>query len=320
MFTIDQLKKSLERGTRVLLSKAFADLHPAFQNRQVVVVQNQPLHLAEVNRVSQLGWGQAQDLLFVVLQDLPVVGYVGRIVGFGVSEKMLKLGWVDEVYPSVDADLWMEALDLGGPKKLNWSDLAPLRNEEVFDGSFERPILFLDRDNVIVHDVPYNKDPDQVQLLKGSVDVIRRAHDLGWWVAMVSNQSGLGRGKIRFDEYGLVHRRMQQLLAEQGQWLDESEWAAFIADGASTEGRGMPALRKPRPGMFWEVQRKLKGSLIRSVMVGDSATDLLAAHQVGIEKLYLLKSNHWEKQVEQLQASMPELRYHVIEELEQVEF
>jgi histidinol-phosphate phosphatase family protein len=156
------------------------------------------------------------------------------------------------------------------------------------------PCLFLDRDNVIIKNVPYNNDPEKVELVPGVEKLIQRAHQQGYWVAMVTNQSGVGRGLVSWLEYKQVHQKTLELLAAEGCWLDDCVWATYIEGADIYAGRVLAGLRKPRGGMFQIVNSKLKVNFSDSVMVGDSATDLIAAHSVGIKKLYLLISEKLE--------------------------
>lgn len=163
-----------------------------------------------------------------------------------------------------------------------------------------KPCLFLDRDNVVVPDVPYNGDPEKVTLNEGIVELIEAAHQKDWWVVLVTNQSGLGRGKIVWSQYRLVHLRLQKLLAQKGQWLDDMYWAGFHESALDVNGRLFANLRKPRPGMFFEAFWRLGVDLPSSWMVGDSATDLMAAHRAGIQNLRLLKGPHFENEKSRL--------------------
>lgn len=191
-----------------------------------------------------------------------------------------------------------------------WNQTPPLQD---FTQSSEAPCLFLDRDDVVVKNVPYNKDPEKVELLPGVTELINKAHDQGYWVAIVTNQSGLGRGWITWPEYQAVQQRILKLLAEQGCWIDEWVWAAFYENGVPA-GERMASLRKPRNGMFQLVEEKLKPNLEKSIMVGDSATDLIAAYAAGVQGLYLLSSpklqqekadlEKFQKQVEKFKFSV----------------
>ena len=187
----------------------------------------------------------------------------------------------------------------------------------------ETACLFLDRDDVVVKNVPYNRDPDQVVLMPGAVEVIKKAHRKGLWVALVTNQSGIGRGRISWLEYKSVHQRMLQLLAEQGCWIDECVWASFIENEAVVEGRLLASLRKPRAGMFQLVHDKLRTRMESSYMVGDSATDLIAAHSAQVANLYLFHSDKFAKEEEALreyQKSHPQLHYQVLKSLNDMNF
>lgn len=157
-------------------------------------------------------------------------------------------------------------------------------------GAHKTPALFLDRDDVIVKNIPYNKDPGQVTLLPGIVESIRTAHDRGQLVIVCSNQSGLGRGMISAGEFHAVHQRMLQLLAERGAWVEDSFWASYIPNavgGLHLE----PQMRKPRPGMFLQAAHKWNIDMGRSTMVGDRASDLIAAFTAGVGNLVLLAEN-----------------------------
>jgi histidinol-phosphate phosphatase family protein len=171
---------------------------------------------------------------------------------------------------------------------------------QMIAGSYQSKCLFLDRDDVVVKNVPYNTDPSKVELMPGVVDLINRAHRESYWVAIVTNQSGLGRGWISWQDYQAVQQRMFALLAAQGTWIDECVWASYYENPGIEEGRLYPNLRKPEAGMFQLVGQKLRVDFSKSVMVGDSATDLIAADLVNISALYLLKSDKQEKEVQSL--------------------
>lgn len=185
-------------------------------------------------------------------------------------------------------------------------DLKVLKNEipsgtlPKWEPSDLKPCLFLDRDNVVVPDVPYNGNPEKVSLKDGIVTLMQEAHDKGWWIVLVTNQSGLGRGRITWSQYRDVHQRLQQLLAQQGQWFDDAQWAGFHETAGNIRGKLFPQMRKPRPGMFFEAHWKLGIEFSKSVIVGDSATDLIAGFRAGVRRLILLDSDKTQKELELL--------------------
>lgn len=55
------------------------------------------------------------------------------------------------------------------------------------------PAVFLDRDGAIIEDRGYIGDPDQVHLLPGAGEAVRRLSKAGYLVIIASNQSGVAR-------------------------------------------------------------------------------------------------------------------------------
>lgn len=243
---------------------------------------------------------RTEDLLIFFDEQVSVAGdFNSQLRGQRLWIKTRELGGrppVDFIWDSFTQSAWS---DLVEKLAKNWERLPAV---SFFEGSFQAPALFLDRDDVIVKNVPYNGDPAQVELMPGIVQLIHRAHDQGMWVVMVSNQSGLGRGRIYWRDYQSVHQQMLRLLALEGAWLDECLWSSYIDNAGTPEGRRLAGLRKPRNGMFLQAQQKLRMSLADSIMVGDSASDLIAAAEAGLPHLYLFNSDKVAGEVTKLMA------------------
>lgn len=142
--------------------------------------------------------------------------------------------------------------------------------------------LFLDRDGVLIEEVEYLARPEQVRLISGAAAAVRRANDAGLKVVVVSNQSGVARG--RFPEAVLpeVHRVISaKLLEEAGAVID----AFYYCPHHPTEGLGSFRIdcecRKPKPGMLLAAANELIIDLSKSWMVGDRLTDLRAGAAAG---------------------------------------
>ncbi|WP_291516379.1 HAD-IIIA family hydrolase [Bdellovibrio sp. ArHS] len=217
----------------------------------------------------------------------------------------VKTPFVDFVWSGVSLKEWTQVLE---SLKQNWQQTAGLPQ---YSEALQSPCLFLDRDDVVVKNVPYNKAADKVQLLPGIGELINSAHSKGYWVALVTNQSGLGRGWISWKEYQAVHQQMLSLLAAQGAWIDECVWSGFIEEGAPV-GNLYASLRKPRAGMLQMVHEKLHVRMENSILVGDSASDIIAGFSAGVGRLYLLSSDKLNKEKESLEAFKrqdPRLQY-----------
>lgn len=157
--------------------------------------------------------------------------------------------------------------------------------------------LFLDRDGVIIEDVGYAKSAAQVVLVDGIVDLIQRARKNHFKVIVVTNQSGIARGTISFSQYDEVNARMMELLAEQGQYVDQVVKASFYEKAARSIGLLRRSFRKPRSGMLVSVIEEQRIDVSRSIMVGDTAKDLMAASLAGVESLYLIETEKEKDQI-----------------------
>jgi histidinol-phosphate phosphatase family protein len=130
-------------------------------------------------------------------------------------------------------------------------------------------VLF-DRDGTLIVDVPYNGDPAAVRTVPGARRAVDRARRAGLSVAIVTNQSGLARG--RFDERDLtrVHARVEQLLGP----FDTIEHCPHRDEAGC-------GCRKPRPGLVLAAAGRLGVDPRRCLVVGDTAADLGAAEAAG---------------------------------------
>jgi len=139
-----------------------------------------------------------------------------------------------------------------------------------------RPAVFLDRDGTLIHDRHYLSDPAGVELLPGAGEAVARLNRAGRFVVLVTNQSGIGRGRFSEDDYRAVHARLLALLAEQGARLDADYHCPLAPDAADPE-----AMRKPGPGMFLQAAREHGLDLAASWFVGDRDRDVAPARELG---------------------------------------
>jgi histidinol-phosphate phosphatase family protein len=195
--------------------------------------------------------------------------------------------------------------------------------EKSLEGFGQQACLFLDRDGVIIPDIPYNTDISKITLKPGVVELIKKSHALGFWVTVVSNQSGLGRGYFSWTDYRKVHQKICKLLANEGAWVDLALCAPYYDGTEFKQAQARPHYRKPDVGMFRHAQEELGVSFEASLMIGDSATDLIPAYQCGVKKLYLMASEKYEGEIKKLaefQKTQPDFKYQFIKDFSEVSF
>jgi histidinol-phosphate phosphatase family protein len=132
-----------------------------------------------------------------------------------------------------------------------------------------KAVLF-DRDGTLVVDVPYNGDPDRVVAMPGAREAVGRLRAAGVATAVVSNQSGVARGRIRAGQVAAVNRRVEELVGPVGPW--------FVCLHRPADGCGC---RKPAPGLIKAAAAELGVDPADCVVVGDIGSDVEAARAAG---------------------------------------
>ena len=134
--------------------------------------------------------------------------------------------------------------------------------------------VFVDRDGTICFDRHYLADPDGLELIPTVAEGIRRLNEAGMPVIVVTNQSGIARGRFNEKRLGEIHDRLRQLLAEKGARIDDIFFCPHMPDAGCR-------CRKPAPGMLLDAAEKHGIDLNESFVIGDRMMDVELAHGVG---------------------------------------
>jgi histidinol-phosphate phosphatase family protein len=132
-----------------------------------------------------------------------------------------------------------------------------------------RAVLF-DRDGTLVQDVPYNGDPDGVELVPEATKAVERLRAAGLRVGVITNQSGVGRGLISADQVDSVNQKVDELLGPFHTWqvCPHTE-----QDNCSC--------RKPAAGLVLAAADELGVPASQIVVIGDIGSDVQAAQAAG---------------------------------------
>lgn len=139
-----------------------------------------------------------------------------------------------------------------------------------------RPAVFLDRDGTLVHDPGYLHRPDDVQLLPGAAAAVARLAAAGYWIVVVTNQSGIARGLYGPADFAAVQGRLTELLARHGARLDATFFCPHHPDVS-----GPCPCRKPGVQLFEAAAAALGIDFRRSWFVGDKVSDVEPAIALG---------------------------------------
>ena len=153
-------------------------------------------------------------------------------------------------------------------------------------------LIILDMDGVINRDSDdYIKSEQEWQALPGSLQAIARLNQSGYHAVVASNQSGLARGKFTLQELNRIHRKMHTHLAQYGGVVE----AVFFCPHGPDTGCDC---RKPAPGMFREIERRLHTPLSGVPVIGDRLSDIQAAQAVGASPI-LVRTGKGQRQLDE---------------------
>ena len=138
-------------------------------------------------------------------------------------------------------------------------------------------LIILDRDGVINEDSDeYIKSPQEWIPIPGSLEAIARLNKADYRVVVATNQSGIARGYYDLETLNAMHRKMNDLLAQLGGKVD----GVFFCPHGPEDGCDC---RKPMPGLFKQISRRMNKALRGVPSVGDSLRDIQAAKHVGAD-------------------------------------
>src|SRR5215471_15323685 len=141
----------------------------------------------------------------------------------------------------------------------------------------QRPAAFLDRDGVLNIDHGFIHKPEQLQWIEGAPEAVRLLNDAGYFVIVVTNQSGVARGY--FDEAAVrsLHAVMQDRLGQYGAHIDAFYFCPHHPEGTVRALAVRCLCRKPKPGMLEQAARDWPIDKRNSFLIGDKDDDIAAA-------------------------------------------
>lgn len=137
--------------------------------------------------------------------------------------------------------------------------------------------VFVDRDGTLNVDQVHAVDIARLELRPGAQDALRLWHAAGWRVVVITNQSGIARGKYTEADMHEFHRALEERL---GSPIDAFYFCPHLPDA------GCPC-RKPKTGMLEAAIRELGIDPRRAFMVGDTAADMAAGSAVGARTVFV---------------------------------
>ena len=139
--------------------------------------------------------------------------------------------------------------------------------------------VFLDRDGVINHDINYIHKVEDLLILSGVVEGLL-ALQKEFLLFIVTNQSGIGRGIYKEDQYHVFQNELLKRLENNGVKIIKTYYCPHSPEHKC-------ACRKPHPKFLLEAEKEYGIDLSRSFMIGDRKSDVQAGHNAGTVTVFI---------------------------------
>ena len=151
--------------------------------------------------------------------------------------------------------------------------------------------LFLDRDGVINHDYGYVYRINDFEFKKGIFKLVKRANLLNYFVIVVTNQAGIGRGYYSEEQFLNLNKWMIAEFNKKDCDITETFYCPFHPTEGIKDYKKDSFDRKPNPGLILKAAEKYSIDLKKSILIGDKISDIKAGIAAKIPNLYYFCEN-----------------------------
>jgi D-glycero-D-manno-heptose 1,7-bisphosphate phosphatase len=168
-----------------------------------------------------------------------------------------------------------------------------------------RRFILLDRDGTVIVERHYLSDPTQVELLPGAAEGLRALGGMGLGLAIVTNQSGIGRGYFDRVRLEAIHHRMNELLAAEGVVLDGIYYCPHTPEDAC-------GCRKPAVGLALQAAMDHGFDPVTAFVIGDKRCDVDLGHNLGAKSI-LVRTGYGAREAQQPDLQADHICHNLVE-------
>ena len=150
--------------------------------------------------------------------------------------------------------------------------------------------ILLDRDGTINVEKDYLYKIEDFEYEEGVLEALEILKEKGYKFAVITNQSGIGRGYYTEEEFLELTDFLRKDLDKRGIIIEKTYYCPHHIDGIGKYKIDCEC-RKPGTLLFEKAVEELNIDTKNSYMVGDKVSDLIPAHKLGIKPVFL-KTGH----------------------------
>lgn len=182
--------------------------------------------------------------------------------------------------------------DMGTPERF-YSVTEDIRCGKVHQKNLSNPqkCVFMDRDGTLNKYVGFLRNIDQLELLLGVAEAVRKINESGYLAIVVTNQPVIARGEVTVPELQKIHNKLETLLGQERAYVDGIYYCPHHPhkgyEGEVPELKIDCQCRKPKPGLLYQAAKDFHIDLTASYMVGDSDSDVQCGINAGCTPILL---------------------------------
>jgi D-glycero-D-manno-heptose 1,7-bisphosphate phosphatase len=152
--------------------------------------------------------------------------------------------------------------------------------------------LFLDRDGIINVDHGYAYKIDEFEFIPEIFELCQQAIAQGFVIIVITNQSGIGRGKYSEEDFLVLTQWMKAEFKANNVIIEDVYFCPHHPTNAFGEYLQECQCRKPAPGMITKAVLEHNIDTTKSIFIGDKVSDMQAAQAGSIGKCILVASQY----------------------------
>jgi len=182
--------------------------------------------------------------------------------------------------------------DIGTPARLKEVEKDLLAGKvNRWNRQNKRPAIFLDRDGVLNEEKNGLRQIDDLAILKGVPEAIKKINQTDYLALVITNQPQVAKGFISEEELNRIHAKLETILGQQGAYLNKIYYCPHHPEigfeGERKELKIKCHCRKPEIGLIEQATQDFNIDLSRSFLVGDSTVDIMTGRKAALKTILL---------------------------------
>ena len=126
---------------------------------------------------------------------------------------------------------------------------------------------------------------------KNIVKTIKHFNDKNYFVFVITNQSGIGRGFYTERDVIKLHKWINEYLYLKGAYIDDFFYAPYFVQSKKYSSNYHRLLRKPNVGMVNQIKKKWPVDTKKFILFGDKKSDMALGKKINAKNILIKKNS-----------------------------